>query len=70
MPEPARIRESWFNPPRLIPHGKFVGKKGGKSFHIATCQILAKTDSSLLHWFDSRAVAIENGLRPCGACNP
>ncbi|MBN1575415.1 MAG: hypothetical protein JW913_02620 [Chitinispirillaceae bacterium] len=70
LPEPARIRESWFSPPRLLPHGKFVGKKGGKSFHAANCQILAKTDPSLLQWFKSRAIAIENGLRPCGACNP
>ncbi len=70
IPEPTRTRKSWFGLPWLVPHGKFVGKKGGKSFHTATCQILAKTDTALLHWFDSRAAAIQDGLRPCGACNP
>ncbi len=69
-PEPARIRTSWFSPPSLVPHGKFVGKRGGKSFHTVTCQILSKTDAALLQWFESRAVAIQSGLRPCGACNP
>ena len=70
IPEPARRRESWFSPPGLIPHGKFVGKKGGKSFHTVNCQILSKTDIGLLTWFDSRGAAIQQGLRPCGACNP
>jgi hypothetical protein len=70
LPAPSRARSSWFGPPWLIPHGKFVGKKGGKSFHVATCQILSKTDTSLLQWFESRAAAIHDGLRPCGACNP
>ena len=70
LPEPARIRESWFGSPSLIPHGKYVGKRGGKSFHTAGCQILAKTDTALLTWFDSRSAAIQQGLRPCGACNP
>gem|GEM_PF-5912460 len=68
--QPSRVRESWFGHPRLVPHGKFVGKQGGKSFHLPSCQILAKTDPSLLTWFESRGIAIENGLRPCGACNP
>jgi len=70
LPEASRIRESWFHPPRLLPHGRFVGKKGGKSFHNVTCQILAKTDPSLLQWFESRAIAMANGMHPCGACNP
>ncbi len=68
--EPARRRESWFGPPSLIPHGKFVGKKGGNSFHTVDCQILAKTDTHLLTWFESRSAAIRQGHRPCGACNP
>lgn len=68
--EPARRRNSWFGPPSLIPHGKFVGKKGGKSFHTVDCQILAKTDTHLLTWFESRSAAIQQGHRPCGACNP
>ena len=70
VPEPARWRDSWFGTPGLVPHGKFVGKNGGKSFHTATCQILSKTDTGLLSWFDSRSAAIQQGLRPCGACNP
>ena len=70
VPEPARRRASWFGTPGLIPHGRFVGKKGGKSFHTVNCQILSKTDTALLLWFDSRSAAIQQGLRPCGACNP
>jgi hypothetical protein len=68
--KPARKRDSWFGLPWLIPHGKFVGKSGGKSFHAPSCQILAKTDANVLIWFESRAAAIQQGLRPCGACNP
>jgi hypothetical protein len=68
--DPARIRTSWFSAPRLVARGKFVGKKGGKSFHAIDCQILARTDPSRLDWFDARAAAIAKGLRPCGACNP
>ena len=70
IPEQSRTRSSWFGPPKLIPHGKFVGKKGGKSFHTSTCQILSKTDALQLQWFENRAAAITEGLRPCGACNP
>lgn len=66
----TRVRESWFSPPHLVPYGKFVAKNGGKSFHIAACQILAKTDATHLQWFDNRASAIQSGLRPCNACNP
>lgn len=65
-----RIRESWFTHPRLVPQGKFVGKEGGKSFHVPNCQILFKTDTSQLCWFNSRAAAIKSGLQPCGSCNP
>lgn len=70
IPAPVRKRDSWFGPATLIPHGKFVGKKGGKSFHASTCQILSKTDTGLLTWFDSRSTAIQQGLRPCGVCIP
>ena len=67
---PTRVRESWFTHPHLVPHGKFVAKRGGKSFHTVTCQILSKTDPAQLQWFDNRASAMQNGLRPCNACNP
>lgn len=70
IPAAARIRESWFVPPRLIPLGQFVGKRGGKSFHKATCHLLAKTDSMHLHWFMNKDEAVREGLRPCSACNP
>ncbi len=69
-PESSRIRDSWFTPPRLVPHGKFAAKKGGKLFHTSYCQILAKTDASMLEWFESRTSALEKGMRPCGVCNP
>ena len=57
-PTVNRIRESWFDPPHLIPKGTFVGKMGGKSFHRMTCQILLRTDTEHLQWFNTREEAL------------
>ncbi|MCX7727153.1 MAG: roadblock/LC7 domain-containing protein, partial [Chitinispirillaceae bacterium] len=70
QPSPTRIRKSWFGAPYLIPKGRFVSKKGGQTFHTPQCPILSRTDTSLLDWFENRALAIQSGLRPCGTCNP
>jgi hypothetical protein len=68
--EPARLRNSWFGTAQLIPKGKCASKKGGKTFHFATCRILLKSEDDDLNWYERRADAIRAGLMPCKSCNP
>ncbi len=66
----TRVRTSWFGPVQLVALGKYVGKKGGKAFHLCSCKSLLKSDDGSLEWFDKRADAIRSGLAPCRSCNP
>jgi hypothetical protein len=66
----TRVRTSWFGPIQLVAQGKYVGKKGGKAFHLSSCKSLLKSDDGTLEWFDKRAEAIRSGLTPCRTCNP
>jgi hypothetical protein len=66
----TRVRTSWFGPVQLVAQGKYVGKKGGKAFHLCSCKSLLKSEDDSLEWFDKRADAISSGLSPCRSCNP
>jgi hypothetical protein len=66
----TRIRTSWFGPAQIASPGKFACKKGGKSFHLASCKSLLKAGDDSLDWFEKRADAIRSGLVPCKTCNP
>jgi hypothetical protein len=68
--EPLRSRASWFGPARLVERGNYVGKKGGKAFHLCTCASMLKAVDGSLEWFEKRTDAIRAGLLPCKACNP
>ena len=68
--EPGRIRTSWFNTAQLIAKGKYVGKQGGKAFHVAACKSLLKSDDTCLLWYEKRSDAIHAGFIPCKLCNP
>lgn len=66
----VRIRDSWFNPPKLVPLAKYVSCKGLKSFHIPTCITLSRSNEVMLNWFATRSEAIHSGLSPCNTCHP
>ncbi len=68
--DPTWMRTSWFGAAYLVPQGKFVGKKGGKAFHLCSCNSLIKSEESSLTWYKKRAEAIRAGLEPCKSCNP
>lgn len=68
--EPTRVRNSWFSIAQLIPKGKCVSIKGGKTFHFPSCKNLLKTKDQNLDWYDKRVDAIRSGLSPCKSCNP
>jgi hypothetical protein len=65
-----RVRTSWFGAAQLVAQGRFVAKKGGKSFHLYSCKSLLKSEEDSFDWFEKRADAIRSGLIPCKSCNP
>lgn len=66
----TRVRDSWFRCAQLAPQDKFVGKKGGKTFHLSSCRSLLKSEDQFLTWYGKRVDALRAGLLPCKSCKP
>lgn len=49
---------------------KFSAIKGGKTFHLPSCNILLRQDPKKYVHYGTRQKALGQGYRPCRSCNP